>query len=100
MSQLPEVSILGNMIKLPNLKWVRFANSKLVAGRILNATIRRTASGKYFVSLLVAQDINKLLKMGVSVHIHHDRDMNAEPNLKQGAERILASSTARATELA
>lgn len=52
-SQLPEVSIVDNKLKLPKLKWVRFAHSKQVEGRILNATIRRNASGKYFVSLLV-----------------------------------------------
>ena len=85
------------MLKLPKLKWVRFANSKQVAGRILNATIRRTVSGKYFVSLLVAQDINELPKTGVSVRIHHDRDVNAGLNLKQEAERILASSTSGTT---
>ena len=68
-SQLPEVSILGNILKLPKLKWVRFANSKQVAGRILNATIRRTASGKYFVALLVEQDINELPKTGSSVDV-------------------------------
>lgn len=68
-SQLPEVSIVGNMLKLPKLKWVRFANSKQVAGRILNATIRRTASGKYFVSLLVEQYIYELPKTGMSVGV-------------------------------
>ncbi|WP_312067748.1 RNA-guided endonuclease TnpB family protein, partial [Exiguobacterium sp.] len=68
-SQLPEVSIVGNMLKLPKLKWVRFANSKQVEGRILNATIRRNASGKYFVSLLVEQDIHELPKTGSSIGV-------------------------------
>lgn len=68
-SQLPEVSIIGNKLKLPKLKWVRFANSKQVEGRIINATIRRTASGKYFVSLLVEQEINELPKTGSSVGV-------------------------------
>jgi len=47
-NQLPEVSIGCNQLKLPKLKWVRFAYSKQITGRILNATIRRNASGKYF----------------------------------------------------
>ncbi|XCA83478.1 IS200/IS605 family element RNA-guided endonuclease TnpB [Exiguobacterium mexicanum] len=68
-SQLPEVSIVGNRLKLPKLKWVRFANSKQVEGRILNATIRRNASGKYFVSLLVEQEIDELPKTGSTVGV-------------------------------
>lgn len=68
-SQLPEVSIVGNTLKLPKLKWVRFANSRQVEGHILNATIRRTASGKYFVSLLVEREIGELPKTGSSVGV-------------------------------
>ncbi|WP_214721384.1 IS200/IS605 family element RNA-guided endonuclease TnpB [Exiguobacterium sp. s192] len=68
-NQLPEVSIVGSKLKLPKLKWVRFANSRQVAGRILNATIRRNASGKYFVSLLVEQEIHELPKTGSSVGV-------------------------------
>ncbi|MDA5561344.1 IS200/IS605 family element RNA-guided endonuclease TnpB [Exiguobacterium sp. MMG028] len=68
-SQLPEVSIVGNKLKLPKLRWVRFANSRQVEGRILSATIRRTASGKYFVSLLVEQEIGELAKTGSSVGV-------------------------------
>ncbi|MGA9231562.1 MAG: RNA-guided endonuclease TnpB family protein, partial [Exiguobacterium oxidotolerans] len=68
-SQLPEVSIVGNTIKIPKLKWVRFANSRQVVGRILNATIRRNASGKYFVSLLVEQESHEMPKTGSSVGV-------------------------------
>ncbi|WP_026829297.1 IS200/IS605 family element RNA-guided endonuclease TnpB [Exiguobacterium artemiae] len=68
-NQLPEVSIVGNKLKLPKLKWVRFAKSRQVAGRILSATIRRNASGKYFVSLLVEQEIHELPKTGSSVGV-------------------------------
>ncbi|WP_410503122.1 IS200/IS605 family element RNA-guided endonuclease TnpB [Exiguobacterium acetylicum] len=68
-NQLPEVSIVGNKLKLPKLKWVCFANSRQVEGRILNATIRRNASGKYFVSLLVEQEIHELPKTGTSIGV-------------------------------
>ena len=68
-SQLHEISIVGNKLKLPKLRWVRFANSKQVEGRILNATIRRNISGKYFVSLLVEQEIDEMQKTGLSVGI-------------------------------
>ncbi|TCI41979.1 transposase [Exiguobacterium sp. SH3S2] len=68
-SQQPEVSIAGNRLKLPKLKWVRFANSRRVEGRILSATIRRNATGKYFVSLKVEQDIEPLPQTGSSVGV-------------------------------
>lgn len=68
-NQLPEVSIVDSKLKLPRLKWVRFANSRQVVGRILNATIRRNASGKYFVSLLVEQEIHELPKTGSSIGV-------------------------------
>ena len=51
-NQLPHVSIKGNRLKLPKLGWIRFANSQEIDGRLLNATVKRTPSGKYFVSLL------------------------------------------------
>ncbi|TCI56020.1 MULTISPECIES: IS200/IS605 family element RNA-guided endonuclease TnpB [unclassified Exiguobacterium] len=68
-SQNPEVSIVGERLKLPKLKWVRFANSRRVEGRILSATIRRNATGKYFVSLKVEQEIEELPKTGSSVGV-------------------------------
>ncbi|ASJ53027.1 transposase [Brevibacillus formosus] len=46
------IRIVGNQIKLPKLGWVTFAKSREVEGRILNVTVRRNASGKYFVSVL------------------------------------------------
>jgi putative transposase len=49
-------------IKLPKLGLVTFAKSKEVAGRIVNATIRRNPSGKYFVSLLAETEIQVLPK--------------------------------------
>ncbi|PTM56889.1 putative transposase [Desmospora activa DSM 45169] len=47
----PSIAVIGNKIKLPKLGWVKFAKSKEVEGKILSATIRRTPSGKYFVSV-------------------------------------------------
>jgi putative transposase len=46
------IRIDGNQIKLPKLGWVKFAKSREVEGRIINATVRRNPSGKYFVSVL------------------------------------------------
>ncbi|MGG3573929.1 IS200/IS605 family element RNA-guided endonuclease TnpB [Bacillus gobiensis] len=46
------IRIEENLIILPKVGNVRFAKSKEVTGKIMNATIRRTPSGKYFVSVL------------------------------------------------
>lgn len=45
------IGIVGNKIKLPKLGLVKCQISKEVRGRILNATVSQTRSGKYFVSL-------------------------------------------------
>ncbi|MEC2583298.1 RNA-guided endonuclease TnpB family protein, partial [Bacillus cereus] len=41
---------------------VRFAKSREVEGRIVNATVRRNPSGRYFVSLLVETEVQELPK--------------------------------------
>ncbi|PFN07141.1 IS200/IS605 family element RNA-guided endonuclease TnpB [Bacillus cereus] len=56
------IAIVGNKMKLPKLGLVRFAKSREVDGRILNATIRRNPSGKYFVSILVETEVQEMPK--------------------------------------
>ncbi|MFZ3580018.1 IS200/IS605 family element RNA-guided endonuclease TnpB [Virgibacillus sp. DJP39] len=63
------IAIAGNKMKLPKLGLVKFAKSREVEGRILNATIRRNSSGKYFVSILVETEIHELPKTNMSVGI-------------------------------
>src|SRR5699024_3711057 len=63
------ISILDNKIKLPKLGLEKFAKSREVKGRILNATVRRNPSGKYFVSILVETEVEELPKTGSSVGI-------------------------------
>ncbi|MBS4218603.1 IS200/IS605 family element transposase accessory protein TnpB [Bacillus sp. FJAT-49711] len=63
------IAVLGKHIKLPKLGLVRFAKSREVHGRIINATIRRNPAGKYFVSILVEVDIQPLLKTGSSIGV-------------------------------
>ena len=48
---------MSNFIRLPKLGLVKFAKSKEVQGKILSATVRRTPSGKYFVSVLTEQEV-------------------------------------------
>jgi len=45
------IAMLDKQIKLPKLGPVRAAISKQVKGRILNATVSQSPSGKYFVSI-------------------------------------------------
>lgn len=63
------IAIEDNKIKLPKLGWIRFAKSREIYGRILNATIRRNPSGKYFVSILVETETQPLEKTGSSVGV-------------------------------
>jgi len=63
------ITIDGNKIKLPKLGWIRFAKSREVEGRILNATIRRNPSGKHFVSILVETEVQELPKTNSAVGI-------------------------------
>lgn len=63
------IAVLGKHIKLPKLGLVRFAKSREVHGRIVNATIRRNSTGKYFVSILVEEKIQVLEKTGSAVGI-------------------------------
>lgn len=53
------IAVIDNYMKLPKLGLVPFAKSREVEGRILNATIRRNPSGKYFVSLGVEAEVSE-----------------------------------------
>ena len=63
------IKIENNRIKLPKLGWIRFAKSKEVEGRIINVTIRKNATGKYFISILVETDVQPLKKTNSAVGI-------------------------------
>lgn len=61
------IAIVDSKIKLPKLGLVRFAKSREVHGRILHATVRRNASGKYFVSILTETEVQSLEKTDSSI---------------------------------
>lgn len=63
------IAIVGNKVKLPKLGLVKFAKSREVKGRILNATIRRNPSGKYFVSILAETEVQAKDKIGSAVGV-------------------------------
>lgn len=59
----------GNHINLPILKSVKIKLSRMPEGRILNATITRTKTNKYFISLCVECDITPKANKGNSTGI-------------------------------
>ncbi len=54
------ISITNNKIKIPKLGYVKFSNSRSFEGKINSCTISKTSTGKYFVSVLVTEDIQEL----------------------------------------
>lgn len=55
------IRIVDKRIKLPKIGFVKIKQSRTFDGRILNATVSHTSSGKYFVSLCVETDKEKLI---------------------------------------
>jgi len=52
-----EVNFSNRKIKLPRLGWVKFRDSRnIFDGKIKSATVSRTSTGKYFVSVLYEQE--------------------------------------------
>ncbi|MCT8138335.1 IS200/IS605 family element transposase accessory protein TnpB [Anaerobacillus sp. CMMVII] len=76
------IMVLERYIKLPKLGLVRFAKSREVNGRIINATIRRSPSGKYFISILVETKVEKLPETHSSVGV--DVGLKAFATLSDG----------------
>ena len=63
------ISIKDNWIKLPKLKFVKAKITQEVNGRILNATVSKTPTGKYFVSLCCEIDIEPLTSVNENIGI-------------------------------
>lgn len=63
------ITIIENIIKLPKLGQVKFAKSRELNGWILNATIRKNPSGKFFVSILCEEEVPELPKTGLEIGI-------------------------------
>ena len=81
------IKVLGNRIQLPKLGEVKAKLSREVVGLIKNATITRTATGKYFVTLGVEQVIETKLNQGNEVgidvglkHFYSDSNGNTVEN--------------------
>ncbi|MGG3987327.1 IS200/IS605 family element RNA-guided endonuclease TnpB [Bacillus smithii] len=57
-----EVDFENNKIKLPKLKWIEAKVHRKFDGKIKSATVSKTPSNKYFVSILIDTEINQLPK--------------------------------------
>ena len=56
------VALLGGKVKLPKIGWVKIKVHRQPKGLIKNATISKTATGKYFISILCEEEILPLPK--------------------------------------
>ena len=64
------LAVRDGAVKLPKLGWVKAKTSTTVQGRILNATVSITRSGKFFVSLCCTEvDIPQLPSTGAAVSL-------------------------------
>ena len=61
-SQKGLISILNGKVKLPKIGWVKVKVHRQVKGLIKSATISKTATGKYFISILCEEEIAPLPK--------------------------------------
>ena len=50
------IRIVGNTVKIPRVGFIKFKGLRDFDGRILNATISMSCSGKYYISLCVEQE--------------------------------------------
>jgi len=57
-NQKDSIRIENGKLRLPKLGLVRFSQSRFFKGKIKNATVSKTPSNKYFVSLFVEQEDN------------------------------------------
>jgi putative transposase len=85
---VPSVEVRGNKVKLPKLGWVMFAKSREVEGKILSATIRRSPSGKYFVSILCTRisspyvPVDKQKAVGMDLGLKHFANLSTGEKVK------------------
>lgn len=68
-NQKGSVRIEGNKIKLPKIGFVKVKNHREVVGIIKSVTISKVPSGKFYISILTEQEIEKLPVLNKSIGI-------------------------------
>lgn len=61
------IQVVNNKIKLPKLGWVKYAKSKEIHGRMLNVTVSKVPSGKYYISICCTDVETEKYKEGSSI---------------------------------
>ena len=95
------IKVLSKKIQLPKLGKVKAKISQEVIGKILNATISKTPSGKYYVSLCIETEVEQLsindnqigLDLGLKTY-YKDSNNNeiTNPKFYRKAEKKLAKA--------
>ena len=74
-SQKGLITLLDGKIRLPKIGWVKVKVHRQPKGLIKSATISKTATGKYFISILCEEDILPLPKtnsnLGIDLGLEH-----------------------------
>lgn len=68
-NQKGTIAIENGRVKLPKIGWVRLKQHRKMTGVIKSATISKTATGKYFISILCETDIHPYPKTNSSVGV-------------------------------
>lgn len=65
------IEIKDKKVKLPKLKWIKFRDKRDMSGieKILNATVSKTRSGKYYASICVEETVQPKESTGASVGV-------------------------------
>lgn len=63
------IEICENHIKLPKLGKVKYRDNSIIKGRILNVTVLKTKTGKYFAAITYEKEEKPLEKIGSSIGI-------------------------------
>jgi putative transposase len=64
-----KVNFEDNLIKLPKMKWMKASIRRSFDGKIKSSTISKNASGQYYISILVEEEINLLPQTGIEIGI-------------------------------
>ena len=63
------IEVCNNKVKLPKIGWVRLKQHRKMTGLIKSATISKTTTGKYYISILCETDIRPYPKTNSNVGI-------------------------------
>jgi|688.fasta_scaffold316297_2 putative transposase len=74
------IKVDGNKVWLPKIGWVRYRNSRDVIGKIKTASVKKSPTGKWFVSISCEREFNHLpvvdSVVGVDVGLSHFATLN------------------------